>query len=294
MKSNAWRGKNFAEYRAAHPIPFPKGYKGCVAIWCQPSRFERAGAILKKQDDVWAAFGVHPHYQTEWTPEVANYIEERLTHLPQAVAWGEMGLDYNGHRGVESFCPRCTKFARRELTKEEKTKFCAPCQRRVFREQLQRAVRLDKPLVIHSREAEADTLKIMKSFVPSNYPQIHRHCVTVGPDAVADFAQNFPRAKFGFTGVLWGSSKRARDARATVRATPLHRILAETDSPYFGPAEFNKLPGRWRMGNHPGSVARVVETIADLKGLTIKEVGDKLYLNAKEVYGLPLLNPAIC
>ena len=260
-----WR-RSLGEYRATHPIPFPPGFRGAVSVWCDPPQFHTAPGILADQHELWAAFGVHPLQAPLWSLEVASQIEGYLDQLPQALAWGEMGLDYHGHRGPVD----------------------RPHQRAVFRAQLRRAARRDVPVVIHCRDAETDLLQVMKEILPRDYP-FHYHCVSVGPKLLTPVLEYFPHAKFGFTGLL-SDPRRGGPVRESLRRIPLHRIVAETDAPYFPPSTLSRLPPRWRR-SHPGMASEVVTAIATIKKTPLAEVAARLLLNTQAVYGMPLRGP---
>jgi len=110
---------------------------------------------------------------------------------------------------------------------------------KVFERQLQLAVSLKKPLVIHCREADEDLLNIMKKFVPSDY-KIHRHCFTGSYPVIEPLLKHFPNMSVGFTAVLTYSS--AWEARDALKQIPLERIIVETDAPYFLPRQAVQSP----------------------------------------------------
>lgn len=265
FKKQRWT-RSLEEYARTHPQPFPRGYRGTISVWCDPETHQMADRLLEGQENVWAAFGVHPTKAPLWSPQVALRIESYLDTFPQAVAWGEMGLDYHGHRGPYS----------------------PPLQRSVFRAQLMRASRRNIPVVIHCRDAEEDLLSVMREILPHDYA-IHYHCVTVGPSTIQPFVEYFTNMKFGFTGLL-NDPRRGGPARDAVRRLPLHRILAETDAPYFCPPSLNSpsLPSRWRGSSHPGSISGVVATIAHLKDYPLRELATRIVLNTASLYRLAL------
>ena len=138
---------------------FPPNYAGCVAIFCTPESLH-AHSIWKdllREEKVWGAFGVHPHHIKHYDGRVEENIMHCMKH-PKAVAVGEIGLDYSNRNSSDWIL-----------------------QQEVFRRQLDIALKLNKPLVIHSRDAEDDTIDIMASMVPRDYP-IHRHCFTGTPE----------------------------------------------------------------------------------------------------------------
>src|SRR6266849_8423189 len=124
---------SFPELKRSH---FPVGFAGCVTISCDPDSIDPTLALLE-EDGVRASFGIHPHESKYYTPEVAKRIAAALLH-PKCAAYGEMGLDYH-----YDYSPR-------------------EVQRDVFARQIAVGVAAQKPLVVHTREAEADTLAILR------------------------------------------------------------------------------------------------------------------------------------
>ncbi|KAJ7191663.1 hypothetical protein GGX14DRAFT_481237 [Mycena pura] len=172
--------------------------------------------------------GVHPHQAKHYTDAVEADIMEAMAH-PRCVGWGEMGLDYHYDTS-----PR-------------------PIQREVFARQLRCAVRLNKPLTIHSREASEDTERILKQEVPKDH-KIHIHCFTDSPAFAQRLLDWFPNLYIGITGVITYSSN--TDTSTAVRnmflpsssgstassPSPRLRILLETDAPYMVPAPIYNTP----------------------------------------------------
>ncbi len=150
-------------------------------------------------------------------------------------------------------------------------------QKKVFTRQIQKAVALKKPLVVHSRDAEQDTIEIMTKNIPKAHP-IHLHCFTGSPEMALALLEAFPNLCIGFTGCITFQS--AEDLRAVVKQIPLDRILLETDSPYMAP-----LPFRGHVC-HPGMIPLVGNQVATIKGVTLEEVLDQTRKNAKRVYGV--------
>lgn len=257
-------------YLDGHPFPTPIDFMGVVADWCRPSLYHTAAPILRADSRVLAAFGCHPHWSGGFDLRVQNSIIEHLEAFPQAVAWGEMGLDYSNHRPNNP--PPDPKL-----------------QRRVFRQQLQTAVRRGFPVVIHGRDAEDDLFKVMKAVVPRDHP-IQRHCVTVPPLVLEPWKKYFRNCKFGFTNLLDRKGTRGVDIRESVAMLPLQRIVVETDAPHHPPASFRPTGSRWAShrptSSHPGMVGEVVKGIAKVKGIPPHVVAQQVYKNTCELYNL--------
>jgi TatD DNase family protein len=224
--------------------------------------FFTAPQILEGQARVASVFGVHPLHCEDWSAVTADLIERNLDNAPRALAWGEIGLDY---------------FVKpRGGQQPDKIQ-----QRLAFRQQLEKAVRRDIPIVIHGRDAETDLFKIMKELVPRRHP-IHRHCVT-SPKDMTRFLEHFENSMLGYTGkLIGGGSTLVKDA---VRMTPISRLLVETDSPYFPPPSFASLPRRYAHRAHPGCARYVLEEVAKLKNLPLREVSERVLRNTQHLYG---------
>ena len=198
---------------------------------------------------VWFTAGVHPHDAAAYDPA---RDAPRLRGLLDAgaVAVGECGLDYH-----YDHAPR-------------------DVQRRVLDAQLALAAEWSRPLVIHSREADADTRAVLRDAERAGVVGV-LHCFT-GP---ADTAAAAVAAGWfvSFSGMV--TFKRWDNAAALV-AVPLDRLLAESDAPYLAP-----VPDRGKR-NEPAWVARTVARLAELRGVDVDELGAQTVANARRLFGL--------
>lgn len=205
-------------------------------------------ALCRGRDFLRCAVGVHPNYSHEC--DLSRLAElRRLQADPAVVAIGECGLDY-----FHKFAP----VAR---------------QREVFEFQMNLATEVGKPVVIHSREAIADTLAIMKDF-----PTVRAvfHCFTGTPDeARLILDQGY---LIGFTGAL--TYKKNDGVRESLRLCPTDRFVVETDAPYLSPE-----PKRSQKVNEPALVIHVAECAARELGMTVEEVDRITTANAERFYG---------
>jgi TatD DNase family protein len=209
---------------------------------------EAAIALCRGRADVRCAIGVHPNYSHE--AEVSDLPRLRdLQADPSVVALGEMGLDYFHH-----YAPRPKQFA-------------------IFEPQLQLAVELGRPVVIHCREATDDCLAVMRRF-----PSVRAvfHCFTGSPGE----ARKILDAGYllGFTGAV--TFKKNDALREAVALTPADRMLVETDAPYLTPE-----PHRSQKTNEPAMVVHVAATVARVKGMTVEEVNRLTTENAQRFFG---------
>jgi len=212
--------------------------------------------VLKLAEDyphLYASVGVHPDY--EETPEpTLEFLLEQAKH-PKIIAIGETGLDYYrmGERSYESM----------------------EWQRERFRIHIRASIASKKPLIIHTRSASADTLRILQEEGADQIGGV-MHCFTEST-AVAHAAMEMGFF-ISFSGIV--TFKSAKDLQETCKQVPLERMLIETDSPYLAP-----IPFRGKT-NEPAWVAKVGEFIADLKALPIQQVADQTSANFYQCFQL--------
>ncbi|EAU83670.1 hydrolase [Coprinopsis cinerea okayama7 len=255
-----------------------------VDVWCEPAvnRLWRefADSAVTEEDRIknwdginyWFVMGVHPHEAKSYTDEVENQILEAMQH-PRCVGWGEMGLDYHYDNS-----PRET-------------------QREVFARQLRHAVRLGKPLTIHTREAEEDTERLLKEIVPKEH-KIHIHCFTDSPEFAQRLLDHFPNLYIGITGVISYSTNantsqviRNMISAQTETSNKL-RILLETDAPYMVPANLYEsapaLKGKRLPLCHTAMIPWVAEFVAGVagEGWSSDRIMEEARENAKAMYGV--------
>ncbi|XP_063071287.1 putative deoxyribonuclease TATDN2 isoform X2 [Engraulis encrasicolus] len=250
----------FQSFRSRYAGSFPTDFRGCVANFCNPRLTEVEGLWegLLADEMVWGAFGCHPHFSKSYNYRHEQIIMRGLRH-PKAVAFGEIGLDYSHKNNTQS-----------------------SKQKEVFERQLQLAVSMGKPLVIHCRDADDHLLEIMKKNVPKDY-KIHRHCFTNKFSVIEPFLSEFPNLCVGFTGLVTYS--RVSEVRDAVRRIPLDRILMETDAPYFLPRYVSKSVCGFA---HPGMGKHILEEISMLKGESLATVSKTVRENTTRIYGLDL------
>ena len=182
--------------------------------------------------DARVSVGVHPHQAHEFAADpvhAAAVVREQIERTPSARAVGEIGLDYH-----YDFSPR-------------------DVQQAVFRAQIRLARELGLPVVIHTREAESDTLAILRADGAGELRGV-LHCFTGSADlATAALALGF---YVSVAGII--TFPKSTELRETVRQVPLNRLLVETDSPFLAP-----VPHRGKR-NEPAHVVRVVDALAAL------------------------------
>ena len=200
---------------------------------------ERAVELAEAHADIYTAIGIHPHDARLFDDAAEQLIIKLRTQSSRVIAWGEIGLDFhydNSPRDV---------------------------QVKVFQRQLQLADKANLPVIIHTREAEAETIEILKSHgAGGNLPGI-MHCFSGG----SWLAQQAIDLGFyiSFSGIV--TFKKAEELRTIARQVPLDRLLIETDCPFLAP-----VPYRGKR-NEPAYVVEVARCLADLHGVSVDEMG---------------------
>jgi TatD DNase family protein len=207
----------------------------CVSVTLD--KIDEILSLANKYSNIYASVGVHPDYEDIEEPDISklfHYSKEK-----KIVAIGETGLDYFRLKGDLSW------------------------QRERFRTHIRAAIKSSLPLIIHTRNAQEDTIKIMREESAHSATGV-MHC----------FTESYEMAKqavdlgfyISFSGII--TFKNAESLRETVKKLPIENILIETDSPYLAP-----VPNRGKL-NEPANVRYVAEKIAELKGMSIEEVAE--------------------
>ncbi len=210
-----------------------------ITVGTRIRRHDSVLAMAERFPHVFASLGTHPHYADEEADVPQGEIVAKSAH-PRIVALGEAGLDYhydNSDRGT---------------------------QRKVFRTHIAAARETGLPLIIHSRDAEADTLAILKEEMARGAFPALLHCFT-GSAAFARAALEMG-LYISFSGVV--TFKKAEALREVAKEVPLDRLLVETDAPYLAP-----VPKRGKR-NEPAFVAYTANLIAELRGLEPEELAE--------------------
>lgn len=227
-----------------------------ITISTNPNNLDEVIAIAEKYPNIYCTQGLHPHDGKEWNEKIKLHVLGNVND-PQKnkkiVAIGEIGLDY-----YYSKSPR-----------EQ--------QLQAFEEQLQIAVDHNLPTVIHTRDADEDTISVLKNFSSSLKRKGVIHSFTSGLD-LAQFALD-EGFSLGFNGII--TFKNAENVRDALRITPLERILLETDSPFLTPDPYRGVE------NAPYYLPFIALKIAEVKGVTIEEILSNAYKNSLELFKLP-------
>lgn len=204
-------------------------------------------ALAERFKDVSASVGLHPNETSEEEPTIERLIA--LANHPKVVAIGETGLDYY------------------------RTESEQPWQQERFRTHIQAAIATQKPLIIHTRQARADTLKILREEQAEKIGGVF-HCFTEDWDTAEQaLALNF---YVSFSGIV--TFKNALELQAVAKRLPLERMLIETDAPYLAP-----MPHRGKM-NQPAYVRFVAEFLAKLKEVSLESLAQQTTENFKTLF----------
>jgi TatD DNase family protein len=213
------------------------GVEVCLSIGTKLESFARVREIAGRFDNVWCSVGIHPH-EAEKEPIDSGAPLIALTHDPKVAGIGETGLDY-----FYQHSPR-------------------EAQIRNFRAHIEAARQTGLPLIVHTRDAEDDTIAILREEMAAGAFTGELHCFT-GSKRLAEVA-----LELGFfisaSGIV--TFKKSDELRAVFKDIPLDRLLVETDSPYLAP-----LPYRGKR-NEPAFVAHTAAALAALKGVPLEEL----------------------
>ncbi len=205
--------------------------------------------LAEREEGVFAALGLHPHQAGDLDEPDLEELEELLSH-PKAVAVGEAGLDY-----YRDYAPRDRQLA-------------------AFRAQAELACRLGKPLVVHSRAADAETAAVLEELM-RDVPVL-LHCFSslglLGPALEQGWYVSFAG------NVTYPNASELRTAAAQV---PAERLLVETDSPYLAPQAVRGRP------NEPANVVHTLAVVAAARGQDPDDLGRTVEANASALFRLP-------
>jgi len=226
-----------------------QGIEKILTIAVEPANFDAAFELSKNHDEIYFTQGIHPHDAKLHTPEAFLTIKERASE-PKMLAVGEIGLDYHYDNSP------------REIQKE------------VFKKQLEIAIEVNKPVVIHSRDADEDTISILKEYAPRLLKKGVIHSFTSGPE-LAQVAIDLG-FYLGFNGII--TFKTAQNVRDIVTLCPINRMLLETDAPFLTP-----VPHRGKE-NAPQYLPFILEKIAEIKNTKPADIEQACYQNSIDLF----------
>ena len=224
------------------------GVQRMLTISVDESSLDFVSNAVRQFTEVFGSVGFHPHDASALTEALEDRIRKLAQEEKKLVAIGETGLDYH-----YMYSP-------------------VEVQQQVFRKQLRLAEELNLPVVMHSREAETDTLKILKDIPVKSLGVAH------------SFTSSFEMARtlvemgwyLGINGIV--TFKNAEDLREVVRWLPLDKLLLETDSPFLAPIPFRGKP------NKPAHIPAIATFIAELRDLSLQELAEQTSENALRLF----------
>lgn len=223
------------------------GVRYVVNPACSLDGMDKILAMTEEYPYIYCAAGVHPH-EAENAPGDLEAQLRQLAQLPKVVAIGEIGLDY-----YYDFAPRDK-------------------QMEIFSRQLALAVELELPVIVHNRDAHADTMELLKKYRPKGIVHCYSGSAEMAREIVA------LGMYIGFTGVV--TFKNVRRALEAIDVVPLDRLLVETDCPYMAPEPFRGKRCDSTM------IEQTAQKMAQIKGISVQALLNATCENAKRVYGI--------
>lgn len=226
-----------------------KGINRFITISVSTGNLDGVIELANSYDNVYCTQGLHPHEAKHWTPEIDAKILKN-SKGEKVVAIGEIGLDFHYNNSPKDI------------------------QIQAFKRQLEIAIERKLPVVIHSRDADPETVEILEEFAPKMPKKGVIHSFTSGPD----LARKALELGFylGFNGII--TFKNAQAVRDIVTLTPLERILLETDSPFLTPTPYRG------QENSPKFLPFIAEKIAEIKEIDLDEVLLTCYQNSLNLF----------
>jgi TatD DNase family protein len=225
------------------------GIEKFMTIAVEPDNFDKVKEISERFEEIFYTQGIHPHDAKLSTPEAMEIIKSRC-NSPKMLAVGEIGLDFHYNNSPKEI------------------------QIEVFKQQLTIAIENDKPVVIHSRDADEDMIEVLSQLAPRLKRKGVIHSFTSGPE----LAKKAIELGFylGFNGII--TFKNAQNVRDIVNLCPLDRLLLETDSPFLTP-----VPHRGKE-NSPKNIPYILEKIAEIKNVTPQVIEQACYKNSIDLF----------
>ncbi len=226
-----------------------EGIERVITIGTEPSDLSVVLELSEKYAPmVYCTLGIHPHEAGLWDQTMSDFIREKATNHPRVVGLGEMGLDYYYNNATPQ------------------------TQKRAFQDQLQLASDLDLPVEIHTRDAEEDTLEILRAMKGRVRGLIH--CFTGTrwfAEQCLDLGYNI-----SLSGVL--TFKNAQSLRDIASFVPLNRLHVETDAPFLAP-----VPQRGKK-NTPAYMIHTAHQLAQIKAIPVDELKEQVWKNTKALF----------
>lgn len=227
------------------------GVQRMVTIAVDEPSLDFVSSTVQKFPSVYGSVGFHPHDASKLTTSLLQKIRQLAEEQHKLIAIGEIGLDYHYMNSP------------------------AEIQQQAFRKQIQLSVELNLPVILHSREAETDTLKILQEFPVPSLGVAHSFTSSIEMAKIlVDMGWSL-----GINGIV--TFKNAKDLQEVVSWLPLEHLLLETDSPFLAPIPFRGKP------NKPAHIPTIANFIAKLKKITLEELAQQTTANAERLFNFP-------
>jgi TatD DNase family protein len=227
------------------------GVKYLLTISTEDKSFKNILNITKNYNSVYGTYGIHPHESKKHQEIKSNYIIEKVKKSKKIIGIGESGLDFYYNHS------------------EKKDQISS------FLEHIDASQKTNLPLIVHTRSAENDTLKILKESIQKNDLKILIHCFT-GTKKFA-FKLLDIGAYISASGVV--TFKKSKELAETFKEIPSDRILVETDSPYLAPEPLRGKP------NEPSYITHTVRFLSDLKNVSYEKFSESTTQNFFNLFG---------
>ena len=216
--------------------------------------FRKAVAVAEKYDNVYASVGVHPHDAKLYDDQAENHLVELVQSSKKVIAWGEIGLDF-----YYDHSPR-------------------DLQIEVFRRQVQKARELGLPIIIHSRDADEETIELLKAECSGDFHGGIMHCFGGTPEMAKQLMD------IGFLISFAGNVtfKKAENLRESAKVVPLDKLLVETDCPFLTPVPFRG------KRNEPAFVQHTARFLAEFYGVSFEMLAEQTTRNFLSFFKLQL------
>lgn len=235
---------------------FGSDFEACVTQGCDEDSIDYAKNLCLAHPKVFAAFGIHPKGCYTYNDRLEARLLQAIEECGRKVlAFGEFGLDYSHPH-----------YGRLQTNRR--------LQKQVFERQLRLAVDRGYPLVLHSRGADRDTLRILKKHVPYDW-KVHMHSYRGSVQTLEAMLECWRHFYVGFSGLI---TMQDSDVQDLCKRCPLEKILLETDAPY--------LPINNVNFSHCGQIPEIAEKVAQIKGCSIEEVMEASRINCFAMYGI--------
>lgn len=254
------------------------GVKNVISAGCDVLSSEKAIILANKNSGIYATVGIHPENvpfesfdfnfaRAQFDIELKKI--EKLAKEKKVVAIGEIGLDYHFIDWLDSQ----KKLKTGENLSETERNFLREIQKYAFEQQAILAIKLDKAIVVHCRDAMADTLNILQKYT---FRSSLLHCYSGSLES----AKILMKMGFSFSFGGVATFKNAKNVQEVIKELPLERILLETDCPYMSPEPFRG------TRNEPKNIIYVADAIARIKNISIEEVADTTTSNSKKLFNI--------